>query len=126
MNLTFLTQFVDANKLGGWVRAGVASGLGFLLAHYAAQYPLLSDVLSPQVQASIGVGLATVVVGLWSQLTKTTEAKVAMVNDLAKDPTTEVQGVVLTNTDAGKALAAKIEGPVEVAGTPAATEIAKA
>lgn len=78
MNLGFLSQFINADKLGGWVRAGVASGLGFLIAHYAAKYPLLTDILSPEVQASIGVFASAVVVGLWSQLTKTDAAKIEM------------------------------------------------
>lgn len=78
MNLGFLSQFINADKLGGWVRAGVASILGYLIAHYAAKYPLLTDVLSPEVQASIGVAASGLAVGLWSQLTKTDAAKIDM------------------------------------------------
>ena len=78
MNLSFLSQFINADKIGGWVRAGVASLFGFLIAHYAAKYPLLTDILSPEVQASIGVAASAIVVGLWSQLTKTDAAKIDM------------------------------------------------
>lgn len=78
MNFSFLSQFINADKLGGWVRAGVASILSYLLAHYAAKWPLLTDVLNPQVQAAIGMSTATLVVGLWSQLTKTDTAKIDM------------------------------------------------
>lgn len=79
MNLSVLSQFIDANKLGGWVRAGTASILAGLIAHYAAKYPLLSGVLSPEVQESIGVVASGVVVGVWSQLTKTDSAAIAKV-----------------------------------------------
>jgi len=78
MNLTFLSQFINADKLGGWVRSGVATILGYLIAHYAAKYPILTDVLSPEVQAAIGVAFSAAAVGLWSQLTKTDTAKIEM------------------------------------------------
>lgn len=78
MNLGFLSQFINADKLGGWVRAGVASVLGYLIAHYAAKYPLLTSILSPEVQGAIGVAASAAVVGLWSQLTKTDTAKIDM------------------------------------------------
>ncbi|MDE2105528.1 MAG: hypothetical protein KGL39_50340 [Patescibacteria group bacterium] len=73
MNLSFLTQFIDANKLGGWVRAGVASLVGVLIA----KYPGLGTYLDPATQAALGVIATTVVVGIWSQLIKTDTAKVA-------------------------------------------------
>lgn len=79
MDLTFLSSFINADKIGGWVRAGVASGLGFLIAHYAAKYPVLTNILSPEVQAAVGVAASGAVVGLWSHLTKTDEAKIAAV-----------------------------------------------
>lgn len=82
MNLAFLSQFIDANKLGGWVRAGVASWCGYLIAHYAAKYPILTDVLSPEVQAAIGVVFSGAAVGLWSQLTKTDTAKLTMAAEI--------------------------------------------
>lgn len=79
MNLSILSQFIDANKLGGYVRAGVASVLAALIARYATKYPILADVLSPEVQIAIGVSVSGAVVGLWSQLTKTDAAKIAAV-----------------------------------------------
>lgn len=75
MNLTFLTQFIDANKLGGWVRAGVAAGFVALIA----KYPVLGNWVDPAVQTQIAAALAAVVVGIWSQLTKTDTAKLAAV-----------------------------------------------
>lgn len=120
MNMTFLTQFIDANKLGGWVRAGVASLLGWLLAHYAAQYPLLADVLSPQVQVAIGLGVSTAAVGLWSQLTKTDAAKVAAVEALPPD---QIVGVVVATTATDGVLAASQNPamPKAIMTTPAIT-----
>lgn len=71
MDLSFLTQFVDANKIGGWVRAGVAA----ILVAIVAKYPPLGNVLDPSVQTQLAVLIATVAVGLWSQLTKSDAAK---------------------------------------------------
>ena len=75
MNLTFLTQFIDASKVGGWVRSGVAVGFGILVA----KWPGLSTYIDPATQAAIGGIVATVVMGVWSQLTKTDNAKLAAV-----------------------------------------------
>ena len=122
MDLSFLSQFIDANKIGGWVRAGVAS----LLAVAIGKFPGLSTYLDPGTQQALGVAVAGVAVGIWSQLTKTDKAKIEMVRDLANDPTSPVKGVVITNTAEGQALAASIPGPVEVAGGVAATSMAKA
>ena len=71
MDLGILTQFIDANKIGGWVRAGVAA----LLVALVAKYPPLGTILDPSVQTQLAALIATVVVGLWSQLTKTDAAK---------------------------------------------------
>ena len=71
MNLTFLTQFIDANKLGGWVRAVVAAG--FVAA--IAKWPILGNVIDPAIQTQAAALLAAIVVGYWSQLTKTDDAK---------------------------------------------------
>lgn len=78
MDWSVFSKVVDANKLGGWVRAGVASILSYLIAHYAAKWPLLTDILNPQIQAGLGIAAATIVVGWWSQLTKTDTAKLSM------------------------------------------------
>lgn len=75
MDLSFLSQFIDANKLGGWVRAGVAS----LLAVAIGKFPGLSTYLDPSTQTALGVVAAGIVVGVWSQLTKTDSAKLAAV-----------------------------------------------
>lgn len=72
MNWSLLTQFVDANKLGGWVRALV--GAGFVAA--IAKWPVLGTYVDPGTQVQIAAAVATIVIGLWSQLTKTDKAKV--------------------------------------------------
>ena len=75
MDLSFLTQFVDASKVGGWARSAVAAGLGVAIA----KWPGLSSYLDPVTQAAIGTAVAGIVVGVWSQLTKTDSAKLAAV-----------------------------------------------
>lgn len=60
------TKLVDTSILGGWVRAGVASGLGVLIA----KFPILSDFLSPEVQTSLGVVISGIAVGAWSHYVK--------------------------------------------------------
>lgn len=61
-----LVSLVDSSKLGGWVRAGVAAVLPFLIVHV----PVLKDVLSPDTQTALGVAISGIVVGLWSHYTK--------------------------------------------------------
>jgi hypothetical protein len=116
MNMSLLTQFVDANKLGGWVRAGVAS----ILAVVIGKNPTLAIYLDPTVQQALGVVAAGIVVGIWSQLTKTDAAKIAAVNALPKD---QVIGVVVakTATDGVLAAAKNPEMPNVVMTTPAIT-----
>lgn len=61
-----LASMVDASKLGGWVRAAVASGLAIAIAHL----PVLKDILTPDTQAALGVFVSGVAVGLWSHYVK--------------------------------------------------------
>ena len=64
--LKTLSTFVDAGKLGGWVRAGVATGLGLLCAKYAP----LGGILDPATQTAIGVAVSGIAVGIWSHYVK--------------------------------------------------------
>ena len=73
MDFSFLSQFVDANKLGGWVRAAV----GALIAAGIAKYPGLGSIIDPTTQAEIGVAVSGLVVGLWSHYSKVLAAKAA-------------------------------------------------
>jgi hypothetical protein len=66
MNLSFLTGLIDAGKLGGWVRAGVASVLGVAIA----KWHVLSFILTPEVQDALGVAISGMAVGLWSHVVK--------------------------------------------------------
>jgi hypothetical protein len=61
-----LATLVDGSKLGGWVRAGVASGLCMLIAHL----PVLKDILDPATQNALGVVVSGIAVGLWSHFVK--------------------------------------------------------
>jgi len=63
--LSVLTTLVGPTQLGGWVRAGIAAGGGFLVAHYGMQYWNGDAVIS-----GIGTALSAVLVGLWSSLGK--------------------------------------------------------
>src|ERR1039458_5416896 len=99
MNISFLTQFIDASKVGGWARAGVAALLGIAIF----KWPALSSVLDPTTQAALGLAVSGAVVGIWSQMTKTDAAKVAAVNALPKN---QVIGVVVAPTATDGVLAA--------------------
>jgi len=121
--LSVLSMFIDSNKLGGWVRAGTAAALGLLIS----KWPLLSSIFSPEVQQALGVATAGVIVGVWSQLTKTPAAKVAMVDALAQDPESPVKGVILEATLAGRDLKAAVPESTTtvVAGTIGASNLAR-
>jgi hypothetical protein len=64
--MNFLVKLVDADKLGGWVRAGVAA----VIAVAIGKWPALSTILSPDMQTAAGVLAAGIVVGIWSQIAK--------------------------------------------------------
>ena len=66
MDIGILKMFVTNSKVGGWVRAAVASGF-VLLIH---KYPVLGPVISPEAQTEIATGLATIAVGAWSHYVK--------------------------------------------------------
>jgi hypothetical protein len=119
--LPILANLIGPDKLGGWVRSGVAS----LLAIVIAKWPGLSAVIDPSTQAAIGVVAAGIVVGAWQQLSKSDAGKVGMVDALAKDPTSAVKGVVVEPTQAGRDLVQANPGKtVAVAGSYDANVIA--
>lgn len=64
MNSIF--ALIDANKIGGYVRAATAGLLADLITHV----PVLHDVLSADACNAIAVAAATVVVGVWSHIAK--------------------------------------------------------
>lgn len=61
-----LSRLVDADKLGGWVRAIVAS----LIALAIGKWPWLSSFVTPDIQAAIAVAVSGFVVGLWQAIAK--------------------------------------------------------
>lgn len=63
---TWITMFIDSGKIGGWVRAGVASVLPLLIA----KYPLAGVILDPATQTAVATVASAVAVGLWSHYAK--------------------------------------------------------
>ena len=70
-------------------------------------------------------GFVSGVLGIMLTFTTGQSSQVKAVVELAKDPTSPVQGVITSATPEGKALAASISGPIVTAGSTAATELAK-
>jgi len=68
--MQFLVKLIDADKLGGWVRASVASALGLALA----KWPALGTIVGPDFQAALGVILSGIAVGIWSSIAKSAAA----------------------------------------------------
>jgi hypothetical protein len=64
--LQTLSTFVDAGKVGGWVRAGVAAGLTIAIA----KFPGLSSFIDPATQTAIAVAVSGITVGIWSHYVK--------------------------------------------------------
>jgi hypothetical protein len=62
-----LARFIDADKLGGWVRALVAVVLGQAASWFGG---VLAPFLTPELKLAIGSAIATLIVGLWSQIAK--------------------------------------------------------
>jgi hypothetical protein len=94
--LEILAKFIDADKLGGWVRGGLAALFTFLLLKFPGLTPFLSDA----VRDAVSVLAVTVVVGLWSQLTKTDYAKVQMAADVPSTKRIESTDPVIANMPA--------------------------
>lgn len=65
-----LKTFVDESKLAGWVRAGVAAGLGYMAGKGFQNY------LSPEMIDAAGVLLSGLAVAVWSHLAKSPAAPV--------------------------------------------------
>lgn len=88
----------------------VAIGKGWVTASDAANY----------IAAILAVG--AVGYGFW---VNRQQAIVQSAVTLAAAPNSPLQGIITTNTPEGKQLAANTPGPIEPAGSTAATEIAK-
>jgi hypothetical protein len=82
-------KLIDADKVGGWVRAGSAS----LLATIVAKNPVLSAYLDPVTQAALATALSGIAVGIWSQLSKSDAAKIQMAAEVPSSPSVDVAKV---------------------------------
>lgn len=72
MDLSILSKLIDSGKVGGWARSLV--GMAFVAI--IAKYPVLGTWIDPATQTQIAAAIAAIVVGVWSQLTKTDASKV--------------------------------------------------
>jgi hypothetical protein len=84
-----IAKLVDADKVGGWVRAGSAS----LLATIVAKNPVLSTYLDPVTQAAMATALSGIAVGIWSQLSKSDAAKMQMAAEVPSTPSVDAAKV---------------------------------
>jgi lysozyme len=66
--VSILMNILGPTQIGGWVRAAVASGLTLLSTKYL---PALAGIDVNSIIGDIAAGASTVVVGLWSSLSKT-------------------------------------------------------
>jgi len=73
--ISIASKFIDSDKLGGWVRAGVAAGFVAIVA----KWPIFGSYIDPAIQTQIAAAIAATVVGIWSHLTKTDAAAIAKV-----------------------------------------------
>jgi hypothetical protein len=64
--MKLLVSLINADKVGGWVRAGVASG--FVAAD--AKWPVLGSFIDQATEVQLAAALAAVAVGLWSHVAK--------------------------------------------------------
>lgn len=98
--------------------------LGVLVASTGQLTDLFGPLVTKYIVSAAGMGVSALS-GVGAILTGQ-QTQIQAVVDMAKDPGSPVQGVITTNNDAGKAMAASIQGPIVAAGTNSATEIAKA
>jgi hypothetical protein len=68
MGWTFLKMFIDAGKIGGWVRAAVAALGGSSFGVAACR--VVPSLCGEEFKTALSIVLTTIAVGLWSQLVK--------------------------------------------------------
>lgn len=66
--ISILKLFVDAGKIGGWVRALIAAIGGSSVGIAACK--VVPAVCGSEFQNALAIVLTTIAVGLWSQLVK--------------------------------------------------------
>jgi hypothetical protein len=117
-NLTLPQKFGLAISLLGFLAGGGTQLTDIFSPLGSAAPTIVKEIvsLSGFVSGILGIVLAT--------LTSQTAAVKAVV-EMAKDPTSPIQGVITTATPEGKALASSIPGPINTAGGAGAIELAK-
>ena len=99
--------------------AGSATQLTDIFSPFGSIAPLIvKEIVSI---SGFGVGF----LGIFVASMTGQNAQIKNVVEMAKDPTSPVQGVITSATPEGKALASSITGPIVTAGTTAATELSK-
>lgn len=69
--MNWLTSLFDSSKIAGWVRAGVSGILTLVASKYLGD-TVFKDVLSADFINAVSVAAATLVVGIWSNIAKST------------------------------------------------------
>lgn len=69
--LSIIAKFVNADTIGGYVRAAVAAGASALLAWTGSW---ILPFISAEAQTAVTAAITALLVGLWSQIAKQTTA----------------------------------------------------
>lgn len=69
--VSLIAKFINADTIGGYVRAAVAAGFSALLAWKGG---FLMPFFTPEVQTVITAAITAFAVGLWAQVAKQTTA----------------------------------------------------
>ncbi len=72
--LSIIARFINADVIGGYVRAAVATLFGVLATWLGSRIPFLAALLTPDAQAWVAATITAFLVGLWSQISKSTTA----------------------------------------------------
>lgn len=110
----------------GQIRSLIIAVGGFVAGWFAFKGWITTEQLSSLLSSPVAGAVASMAAAfIWSAMTHRQGNAVAVVDAMAKDPTSPVKGVILEPTTEGRALAASIPGVTAVvAGTPMAAAIA--
>ena len=118
MNLTLTQKLGISIAMLGFM-AGSATQLTDIFAPFGSIAPLIVKEI-----VTIS-GFLSGILGIVLSFISGQASQIKAVVDMAKDPTSPVQGIITSNTNEGKMLAASMAGPIVTAGTVAATELSK-
>ncbi len=68
--MSWFSTLVDPGKIGGWVRAAVASLLTMIVAKLALKLPFIAQFVTPDIVDGIAVAAGTLVAGWLSSKSK--------------------------------------------------------